>query len=587
VRTLIFTLSIFSFTLNCFAQHVTIKQKPVNPQEALDNFYAQNYKKGLDQLLVLYKTDSLNIQYNQFIGVCYLNTYSNVPKAIPYFEFVIKQKKYDVYALYDLGLAYMHCHRFDDAIRSFERFMEERKGKEVNLISADREIEMCKNALELIKKPLNVKFENLGPVINSPFPEINPLINNDETMLIFSSRRQGNTGNMIDNDGYCTPDIYFSEIKNNNWEKAKKISGGINTPYTELSVGLSPNADILFLCIDDVNHKYKVLASPKKGKTFVRPESLGEALYANSNMTGACTSKDNKTLFFSSDKPGGRGGKDIYISKKLPSGEWSTPKNAGDMINTEYDEDYPIMSPDNETLYFASTGHNSMGGYDIFKSEWNKEDDTFSEPENIGYPLNDTYDNKLISFTRSGRYAYLVTNRNDGLGDLDVYRVVFNDVKFRECIFRGEILGKDTENIFSILRNRIYDLQLAIDTLGKSYDSLTKAFKPSKKSPVNNDTSYTKLGNILNHYKDEILGIKDSFYVYVVVTDKKNTQSNALIYRPNQFTAKFIVPFLPGEYTLKIEAKGYLPYSKELIIYDNESQPRLIEEDIHLQKKNN
>jgi len=563
-----------------------MKQKPVNPQEVLDNFYAQNYKKALDQLLILIKTDSLNVQYKQFIGVCYLNTYSNQQKAIPYLEFVVKQKKFDIYALYDLGLVYMHCHRFDDAIVTFKRFMEERKGKEVNSISAEREIEMCKNALELIKKPLNVKFENLGQLINSPFPDINPLINSDETMLVFTSRRQGNTGNMIDNDGFYTPDIYISEFKNNSWDKAKKISGGINTPYTEQSVGLSPNADMLFLCIDDVNKKYKVLVSTKKGKSFVRPESLGENLYANSNMTGACTSKDNKTLFFSSDKSGGSGGKDIYISKKLPSGEWSTPKNAGDMINTEFDEDFPAISTNNETLFFASTGHNSMGGYDVFKAIWNKEDDTFSAPENIGYPLNDTYDNKIISFTRSGRYAYFATNRIDAIGDLDVYRAIFNDVKFKECIFKGTILGKDTENIFSILRNRLYELQSSIDSLAKIYDSLTKAFKPAKKKPVNNDSTYINMGNILRQYKNEIIGIRDSFYVYLTVSDKRKPNTNKSLYRPNQFTGKFIIPFEPGEYTIKLETKGYLPFIKDIIINDNEAQIRLVEEDIHLQKKN-
>lgn len=576
----IFLFTLFSYLI--YSQHTTIKSRPVNPQDALNDFYAQNYTKALNQLLILLKSDSTNIQYNQFAGVCLLNTFQ-AQKAIPYFEYVIRQKKFDFYTYYDLGIAYMHCHRFEDAINSFNHFIDVKRGKEVNQISADREIEMCKSAIELIKNPVKVKFENAGETINSSYPDLNPLINADESLLIFTSRRQGNTGNMTDNDGYLTPDIYYSEKKGKSWEKAKKITGGINTAYTEQSVGLSPNGDVLFLCIDDVNHKFKVLSSNKKGKNFTRPEAFSENIYENSNTTGACTSKDNKVLFFSSDKPGGKGGKDIYFSRKLPSGEWSSPKNAGAEVNTEFDEDYPMISHDDSTLFFASTGHNSMGGFDVFKCSWNKDDDSFSETENLGFPVNDTYDNKIITLTRSGRYAYISTNRPDAFGHLDIYRVIFEDVKFKDCIYKGTILGKDTENVFSVLRGRIAELQTKADDCGRIYDSLTAVFKPTKKNPVNTDSTYIQLENLIQECRKEITTIKDSFYVYVTITDKRNT-SLVKYYRPNQYTGRFIVPFQPGEYILQVTAKDFAPFKKEILIRDEESQPRLIEEDIPLHK---
>ena len=132
--------------------------------------------------------------------------------------------------------------------------------------------------------------------------------------------------------------------------------------------------------------------------------------------SAATISADGQTLFFASRRTGGLGGKDIYMTRKLPTGEWALPQNLGDVVNTPYDEDFPNLFYDGQTLYFSSKGHNSIGGYDYFKTEWDAEKNTWSKPINLGYPLNTPLDNICISFTEDQRHAYVSTWRKDSRG---------------------------------------------------------------------------------------------------------------------------------------------------------------------------
>ena len=129
-------------------------------------------------------------------------------------------------------------------------------------------------------------------------------------------------------------------------------------------------------------------------------------------------------LLFVSDREGGYGGRDIWMVKKLPNGNWTKPQNLGEPINTEYDEESPYLHPDGKTLYFSSVGHKSMGGFDIFKSTLNK-DLTWSAPVNIGYPINTVSDDLFFTPTVSGNNALFSSYRDEGKGDYDIYELKF------------------------------------------------------------------------------------------------------------------------------------------------------------------
>lgn len=177
-------------------------------------------------------------------------------------------------------------------------------------------------------------------------------------------------------------------------------------------------------------------------------------------------SPDGNWLFFSSDTPGGYGGLDIYYSKKLPNGDWSFPFNAGNIINTEYDDNFPYIAPDGTTFYFASQGHNSIGGYDLFVSKWDEQNLLFSTPENVGYPINTPDDNRTISVSKSGRYAYVSDFRENGLGELDIYKVTFLDVTPPYYILFASLYSSDSILLANREINQSKDYKLIVKEPG-------------------------------------------------------------------------------------------------------------------------
>lgn len=135
---------------------------------------------------------------------------------------------------------------------------------------------------------------------------------------------------------------------------------------------------------------------------------------------------------------------DIYMAKKLPSGEWAEPQKLPNNINTPYNEEFPYLTTDGKTLYFSSEGHNSMGGFDLFKTIWNVETNTWSDPINLGYPINTTDDDKSISISADNTVGYISASRSSGYGDLDIYRIKFKQANEKIIIYKGGITLSDS-----------------------------------------------------------------------------------------------------------------------------------------------
>ena len=154
---------------------------------------------------------------------------------------------------------------------------------------------------------------------------------------------------------------------------------------------------------------------------------------------------DNNTIFFSSDRPGGYGGKDIYFMKKLSNGKWGTPFNLGPIINTPYNEDAPFVHPLNNTLFFSSEGHKNMGGFDIFKSNFSEEGN-FTEPENLGCPINTSDDDIFFVLNKDGTVGYFSSEREGGFGSQDIYKASFVPALFLN-VYHATIVDKDNKSI--------------------------------------------------------------------------------------------------------------------------------------------
>ncbi len=468
-------------------------QRP-DPDAAAEHFKFGNFIDALPVYEKLMDKDPENADYPYKAGLCVLLTERDKSKAVKYLE-IADQRKADPDVKFYLGKAYHYNLKLDEALDAFSQYKTSNGG--TKQAEVDREIEMVKNAQKLISSPIDVSFENAGDKINTEYPDYYPFVTPNESFMVFTSRRKSGVREF---DGYYPSAIYYSAVVNGEFVPSKKGNSMINSTFDDQAVGLSYNADKLFIYFDDIKNVGDIYEAPIKDFKFKKKVKMGDNVNSKGFESSATISADGNTLFFASRRDGGLGGKDIYMTRKLPTGEWAQPQNLGENINTKYDEDFPNLFYDGSTLYFSSKGHNSMGGFDYFKSTWDPETNAWSKPENLGYPLNTPLDNICISFTEDQRHAYVSTWREDSKGFQDIYKVTFNELDIRQTIFKSKIIETDgTEPI------------------------------------------------------------KDAFVV--VTNDRTMEEYN---YTPNSNNGSFIIAIPPGSYTITIDAPGYAPFTENL-----------------------
>src|ERR1051326_8811157 len=381
-----------------------------------------------------------NAELNYKIGVCYLNS-SFKHKAIPFLE-KAKQLNPEVNSklYFYLGKAYHLAMDWNKAMDMYAEYKKRDEGTEdAKLLDPDKKIQECKNGIELMRDTLRQRklpdslryhIENLGSSVNSQFPDYRPVISADESVLIFTSRRDNTTGGGIDSyDGKYYEDVYISNFENGKWSDAKNIGDPINRSNAhDATCGISVDGQKLFLYVDDTySGSGNIYESVLNGHTWSDPKKLPNTVNTRYHESSASLSPDGKTLYFCSENPkdnkGLPGTHDIFKSTKNEKGEWGEAENLGQTINTQYDERTVFIHPDGKTLYFSSQGHNSMGCFDLFKSIFNDSTKKWSVPQNLGYPVNSPDDDVDFVVSASGKHAYYATIRPDGLGEKDIYKI--------------------------------------------------------------------------------------------------------------------------------------------------------------------
>lgn len=284
----------------------------------------------------------------------------------------------------------------------------------------EKEIAYCENYLKLKENPVDRKIEHMGDIINSPYEDHSPIVLFDESTIYFTSTRPIDS---LQNEGPFFENIFVSHHRNKQWTKPKVLEipgyGGTN----RATVGLTPDGQGLIF-YENFGVEGALFVTYKTFEGWSQPEPLPAPINSGFNETHASYTPDGNTIYFSSERPGGFGGKDIYSSSKLPDGTWGMPVNAGEIINTPQDEESPFIHPDGTTLYYSSSGKISMGGYDVFKSSLN-EDGTWNKPENIGYPINTPTDDLFYLPTPNGQRVYYSSQQGDGMGQSDLFVLLF------------------------------------------------------------------------------------------------------------------------------------------------------------------
>ena len=409
------------------AHVLTADEAKMVKKDAATLFSSQDYRGALNAYKDLIKSDPNNTEFNYRLGYCYLQTQINKPLALEYMLKAMQGKDAKKEWNYSLGMAHMYNNQWDEAISAFTEYQNAKIKPTKDNFPVDRLIEMCANGKDLVSKPVKCTFTNLGKNINTIYEEYSPFISADGKTLVFTSRRKGNSGGFIEDLGIFTSDIYWSIWKDTLWTKAKGIGGGVNSEWDEESVGLSPIGDQVMIYFDNTESFADIGFALLKGKMWQRPIMFNTQINSKQYEGAATMTADGNTVYFSSNRKEGNGGGDIWIIQKEKNGEWAAPVNLGLTINTKYDEDFPMLSLDGKSLYFSSKGWNSMGGFDIFRSDYDENAKAWGKPINIGYPLNDADDNSFISFTGDGKTAYITAIRPGGLGDRDIYKVQFDD----------------------------------------------------------------------------------------------------------------------------------------------------------------
>ena len=269
---------------------------------------------------------------------------------------------------------------------------------------------------------MNLTFENLGKNINTEFADYFGFVPSDESFIVFNSKRS--EAKQRNPDGNYNSSIYISKVKDGVFQKAKPMAPPINTTSGDAEViGLSANGDVMLIYYNDFNGSDDIYISlGDKNNNFKKPEPLPDNINSpKGTEIAASITADGGTIYFASYRSGGTGGTDIYVCKKLPTGVWGPAQNLGADINTNMNEDFPNISPDGKTLYFSSSGHTSMGGYDIFKAEWDEPSQKWVNVKNMGYPISSTDDDYNFRISKSGRFGYISSTRDKGFGDIDIY----------------------------------------------------------------------------------------------------------------------------------------------------------------------
>ena len=428
--------------------------------ESLNYLEVYDYESALPVLEKMYQLHPDNANTCFTIGNCLMNIPHREKEAIPYYEKAMesltvsyrmanhKEKKAPLDVIELLGNAYHMNYEFEKAIEKFEffgNFILENNWEDKNINS--RKIRQSKYALELIQNPVKISVNALDN-LNTQHPEYRPLINAEENIIYFTSRRPGGSSEVKDDQDNYYEDIYYSEKIKNKWTKPSLALGELNIEKSSSALYLSADGEYMFTSMVNTDSKLGpvgrgIFESFHNGYNWSKPKLLENNVNSKYWETTANLDLYHNILLFVSDREGGYGGRDIWMVKKLPNGNWTKPQNLGEPINTEYDEESPYLHPDGKTLYFSSVGHRSMGGFDIFKSTLNK-DLTWSAPVNIGYPINTVSDDLFFTPTVSGNNALFSSYRDEGKGNYDIYELsLLNEEESHLSVYKGVVECQD------------------------------------------------------------------------------------------------------------------------------------------------
>ncbi len=414
-----------------FAQGTLSNKEEKQMLEKAESYYEDEDNRNIPKAVRLFEKLLENKPedpyYKLMTGICY--TYFKNRK-IEALETLLSVKDLNVdfnEVNFYLGRAYAVNGRFDEAIGVYEAYIQSQDISDEQKALARQNIVYCQNAEIYMQDSVVVEIVPIGSPINTENSEYVPVITPDETMIIYTYRGDRSKGGLLntsgkpDSDGQYYEDVMISYKLRDEWLEPESIGENINTNNHDASIALSVDGQSLFVYKQNKKDHGDIYLSKLNGEEWMKPEKLAGSINTDAWEGSATLVANGKTLYFSSDREGGFGGRDLYSATKQPDDTWGEIMNLGPTINTKFDDDAPFIHPDGRTMYFSSKGHNSMGGYDIFYTYL--DNDGWDAPENVGYPVNTIDDDRYYVLSADAKTGYYSTAGRSENGKHDIYTV--------------------------------------------------------------------------------------------------------------------------------------------------------------------
>jgi hypothetical protein len=437
-------------------------------RDANSYFYFEDYEEALALYLNVYSYQPNNSNLEYRIGICYLNIPGSKNRAIGFLEKATTNisKRYNENSLKETGApvdvifylanAYFINNQLDKAQESYELFQREVKSESrYNMSYFNHQVNSLKSSRQKQNFPVNFIRENLGEAFNDRFSNFNPVASGNGKVLAYTTKRRFQNV------------VFVARREGKEWGAPQNITLDLVVDGNCSTLSLSYSGDELYLFRDDV-HDGNIYSSRFIDGRWTPMQKLNANINTPSYETHAAESPDGKKLFFTSNRPGGIGDLDIYVSERTATGDWGAATNLGPIINTSFNENTPFLTADGSGLFFSSEAHNSIGGYDIFFSQL-QTDGKWSKPINVGYPLNTTDDDLFFQPLGNGSMGLMATFDDEGYGEMDIYRFDVFLPKYQKSILTSSDLVAQKTNVFP--------KTLVVDTLSAPGVALLDASK--------------------------------------------------------------------------------------------------------------
>lgn len=443
-------------------------------KQANQYYERQDYLKALTIYSEIFKEDIANFKSAYRAGLCAFNLNRLDSMTLLYFSLASNDIPE---AHYYMGRINHFNNNLFDALNEF-LFLKAKhsQGMEVSISEIEQWIRVCKRGIEQTLNKKDIFIRNLGATINTQYSDYASILSNDEQTLVFTSRREGSTGGEKDPYGNYFEDIYYCTKTDSGWSAATPIGNKINTNTHDAAVTFTPDSNALILYrTDSAQTGGDLYISRQTANEWQSPVLLNSKINSEYLEASACFSPDGTVIVFSSNRPGGYGGKDLYKIRKFDENKYSLPQNLGPQINTANDEDAPFINLDGTKLYFSSNGHTTIGGYDVFSVAFDPNTGKCGTVISVGAPVNSTADDIFFVLKKDNTTGYFSSNRISGYGESDIYEVNIEEPQQKIFVIKGSVVV-NTNNINDLNKLQITLLEPSgkisgIYKLKKKYDT--------------------------------------------------------------------------------------------------------------------